>query len=83
MPPRGWLYHFLGPEWEAMSSYIQDSLSAGIVQFSSSPAETGFFFVDKENKSLPSCIDYRGIKNIIIKNIWEGDEYAHHTTNGW
>lgn len=34
---------------------------------SSSPAGAGFFFVEKD-KTLRSCIDYRGLNNITIKN---------------
>ena len=51
-----------------MKKYIDDSLAAGIIRPSSSPAGAGFFFVDKKDKSLRPCIDYRGLNDITIKN---------------
>ncbi|KAI3364400.1 hypothetical protein L3Q82_010825 [Scortum barcoo] len=49
-------------------SYINDSLAAGIIRPSSSPAGAGFFFVEKKDKTLRPCIDYRGLNDITIKN---------------
>jgi len=51
-----------------MEKYINDSLAAGIIRPSSSPAGAGFFFVDKKDKTLRSCIDFRGLNAITIKN---------------
>ena len=51
-----------------MEVYITDSLAAGIIRPSSSPAGAGFFFVEKKDKSLRPCIDYRGLNDITIKN---------------
>ncbi|KAK3557379.1 hypothetical protein QTP70_026549 [Hemibagrus guttatus] len=70
MPPRGCFYHLSEPEWEAMDTYIQDYLAADIICPSSSPARVAFFFVVKNDKSLHPCIDYRGLKEITIKNCY-------------
>lgn len=35
---------------------------------SSSPAGAGFFFVEKKDKTLRPCIDYRGLNYIAVKN---------------
>ena len=35
-----------------MTKYIQESLAAGIIRLSSSPAGAGFFFVGKKDGSL-------------------------------
>ena len=51
-----------------MKDYIDSSLRAGIIRHSSSPAGAGFFFVDKRDKSLRPCIDYRGLNDVTIKN---------------
>ncbi|KAL0171008.1 hypothetical protein M9458_035604, partial [Cirrhinus mrigala] len=67
-PPRGRLYSLSGPEREAMERYIHDSLAAGIIRPSSSPAGAGFFFVEKKDGSLCPCIDYRGLNDITVKN---------------
>uniref|UniRef100_A0A3B4X4G4 Ty3 transposon capsid-like protein domain-containing protein n=1 Tax=Seriola lalandi dorsalis TaxID=1841481 RepID=A0A3B4X4G4_SERLL len=67
-PSRGRLFSLSSPERQAMEEYIQDSLVAGIIRPSSSPAGAGFFFVEKKDKSLRPCIDYRGLNDITIKN---------------
>ena len=55
-PPKGRLYSLSAPEWKAMDAYIYDSLAAG------------FFFVEKKDKTLRPCNDYRGLNDITIKN---------------
>ncbi len=67
-PPKGHLYSLSRPEREAMERYIHDSLVAGIIRPSSSPAGVGFFFVEKKDGSLRPCIDYRGLNDITVKN---------------
>ena len=67
-PPKGRIYSLSPPERETMDKYISESLAAGIIRPSSSPAGAGFFFVEKKDKSLRPCIDYRGLKNITVKN---------------
>lgn len=67
-PPRGRLYSLSRPETEAMTKYVQESLAAGIIRPSSSPAGAGFFFVGKKDGSLRPCIDYRGLNDITVKN---------------
>ena len=67
-PPRGRLFSLSRPETDAMTVYIRESLAAGIIRPSSSPAGAGFFFVGKKDGSLRPCIDYRGLNDITIKN---------------
>jgi len=67
-PPRGRLYSPSAPEREAMEKYINDSLAAGIIRPSSSSTGAGFLFVDKKDKTLRPCIDYRGLNDITVKN---------------
>ncbi|KAG1952394.1 retrotransposable element [Pimephales promelas] len=67
-PPRGRLYSLSAPEREALEKYLTESLDAGIIVPSSSPAGAGFFFVKKKDGSLRPCIDYRGLNNITVKN---------------
>lgn len=59
--PNSCLYSFSKPEHGAMEHYITDSLAAGIIRQSTSPLGAGFFFVDKKDKTLRSCIDFRGL----------------------
>lgn len=51
-----------------MEKYIHDSQVAGIIRPSSSPAGSGFFFVEKKGGSLCPCIDYQGLNDITVKN---------------
>ena len=67
-PPRGRLFSLSVPETKTMEKYINDSLAAGIIRPSSSPAGAGFFFVGKKDKTLRPCIDFRGLNDITIKD---------------
>lgn len=51
-----------------MEEYINSYLTAGIIWPSSSPVGAGFFFVDKKDKTLCPCIDYRGLNDITVKH---------------
>jgi hypothetical protein len=49
-----------------MEEYIE-SLATGAVRLSASPAGAGVFFVEKKDKNLRPCIDYRGLNYITVK----------------
>uniref|UniRef100_A0A3Q3FKI6 Gypsy retrotransposon integrase-like protein 1 n=1 Tax=Kryptolebias marmoratus TaxID=37003 RepID=A0A3Q3FKI6_KRYMA len=66
--PASRLFNLSGPERDSMKTYIEDSLASGIIRPSTSPVGAGFFFVEKKDKSLRPCIDYRGLNQITIKN---------------
>ena len=51
-----------------MEKYLSESLAAGIIRPSSSPAGAGFFFVGKKDGTLMPCIDYRGVNQLTVKN---------------
>lgn len=51
-----------------MERYISESLAAGIIRPSTSPLGAGFFFVEKKDKTLRPCIDFRGLNKITVKN---------------
>lgn len=53
-PPWVRLYSLSGPETKAMETYIEDSLAAGFIHPSASPAGAGFFFVEKKPKPCAS-----------------------------
>ncbi|KAK3557454.1 hypothetical protein QTP70_027739, partial [Hemibagrus guttatus] len=67
-PPRGRIFSLSSPERTAMDKYINESLAAGIIRPSTSPAAAGFFFVSKKDGGLRPCIDYRGLNKITIRN---------------
>lgn len=47
--PSSRLYNLSSLEWEAMESYISESLAIGLIRPSSSPVDAGFFFVKKKD----------------------------------
>ena len=51
-----------------MDDYIRESLEAGFIRSSTSPAGASLFFVGKKDGGLCPCIDYRGLNRIMIKN---------------
>ncbi len=51
-----------------MNGYIWETVQAGLIRHSPSPAGAGFFFVQKKDGSLHPCIDYRGLNDITVKN---------------
>ncbi len=51
-----------------MDTYIKESLAAGIIRASTSPAGAGFFFVGKKDEGLRPCIDYRALNKITVRN---------------
>uniref|UniRef100_A0A3P9BBG8 Chromo domain-containing protein n=1 Tax=Maylandia zebra TaxID=106582 RepID=A0A3P9BBG8_9CICH len=66
--PSSRLYNIAKPERESMERYITDSLAVGIIRPSTSPLGAGFFFVEKKDKTLRPCIDFRGLNKITVKN---------------
>ena len=66
--PSSRLFNLSRPERMAMETYIQESLTAGVIRPSSSPVVAGFFFVAKKDKTLHPCLDYRGLNEITVKN---------------
>ena len=66
--PSSKLFNLSKPERESMENYISESLANGLIRPSSSPVGAGFFFVEKKDKSLRPCVDYRGINDITVKN---------------
>lgn len=67
-PPYGPIYS-LGPvKLETLKTYIKINLTNGFIQPSKSSAGTPIFFVQKPDGSFRLCVDYRGLKNLTIKN---------------
>lgn len=66
--PKGKLFNLSGPERSAMEQYIQEALSSGYIRPSSSLVGAGFFFVEKKDKTLRPCIDYRELNQITVKD---------------
>jgi Reverse transcriptase (RNA-dependent DNA polymerase) len=67
-PPFGPLYGLSRNELETVREWIHDNLSKGFIRASSSPAASPILFVKKPDGSLRLCIDYRGLKEITVKD---------------
>ncbi|XP_072770759.1 DNA-binding protein RFX2 isoform X1 [Nerophis lumbriciformis] len=66
--PSSRLYNISKHERDALEEYITTSLVSGLIRPSNSPLAAGFFFVEKKDKTLRPCIDYRALNNITVKN---------------
>ncbi|KAI2646319.1 Transposon Tf2-8 polyprotein [Labeo rohita] len=67
-PPRSHVYPLTVPETQAMEEYTEEALSYGFIRPSTSPAASGFFFVEKKDGGLCRCIDYRALNAITVRN---------------
>ncbi|XP_055368562.1 uncharacterized protein LOC129604791 [Betta splendens] len=67
-PPKGRLFQLAPAERQAMREYLDSALATSIIRPSSSPAGAGFFFMGKKDGTLRSCIDYRGLNDITIRD---------------
>jgi hypothetical protein len=67
-PPFGALYRMSQEELKALNEYIEDNLTKGFIQVSSSPAGAPVLYVKKEEGSLRLCVNYRGLNEITINN---------------
>lgn len=63
-PHKGRLYSLSASESQAMEKYISESLRAGIICPSPSPAGACYFFEGRKDGSLRPCIDYRALNEI-------------------
>ena len=68
IPPRGLIFSLSRLERAAMVRYLTESLAAGIIHPSSSPAGACFFFVGKKDSTLRPCINYRGTNAMTVHN---------------
>lgn len=59
MSSQGQILSLSPSECLAMETYITESLEAGLIRASTSLAGAGFFFVEKKDRGLRPCIDYR------------------------
>ncbi len=66
-PPKGRVYPLSISERKAMEDYIKEALQQGLIQPSTSPATSNFFFMGKKDGGLRPCIDYRALNSQTVK----------------
>uniref|UniRef100_A0A8C5LLF5 ribonuclease H n=1 Tax=Leptobrachium leishanense TaxID=445787 RepID=A0A8C5LLF5_9ANUR len=64
----GRVYPLSEPELKVLKEYIDENLTKGFIRPSTSTAGAPIFFVGKKDGGLRSCIDYRALNNVTIKN---------------
>ncbi len=67
-PPYGPIYALSPVELEMLKTYIKIHLKTGFIWPFKSPAGDPILFDKKPDSSLRLCINYRGLKNLTIKN---------------
>ncbi len=67
-PPYGSIYSLEPMELETLKAYIENNLVSDFIQPFKSPAGASMLFDKKLDSSLRLCVDYRGLKNLTIKN---------------
>ena len=61
--------HRMAPvELQELTVQLQELLDKGFIRPSTSPWEAPILFVKKKDKILRSCIDYRQLNRVMIKN---------------
>ncbi|KAK1799717.1 hypothetical protein P4O66_006253 [Electrophorus voltai] len=50
-----------------MEQYIREAMAQGYMCLSTSPPLAGVFFVKKKDGGLRPCVDYRGLKELLVK----------------
>ncbi|GBG89590.1 hypothetical protein CBR_g49380 [Chara braunii] len=68
VPPRGCIYRMSEEELSVLRAQLNDLLEKGWIRPSSSPYCAPVLFVQKKNKDLRLCIDYRKLNTQTIRN---------------
>lgn len=62
------IYSLSPAEIETLKTYIETLLKTGFICLSEPPTKASILFDKKLDKSLPLCINYRGLNNLTNKN---------------
>ncbi|GBG67861.1 hypothetical protein CBR_g981 [Chara braunii] len=69
VPPRGGIYRMSEEKISVLRAQLDDLLEESWIRPSSSPYGTPVLFVQKKNKDLQLCIDYRKLNAQTVKNV--------------
>src|SRR5262245_32566469 len=67
-PPFSSIYNLTQVELQQLHKYIDENLSKGFIEHSTTPAGAPILFVHKKDGSLCMCVDYCGLNMITVKN---------------
>ncbi|EFQ98660.1 hypothetical protein MGYG_08943, partial [Nannizzia gypsea CBS 118893] len=68
VPPHLPLYNLSAKELQVLREYLDTMLKRGWIRESKSPAGAPLLFAPKADGSLRTCVDYRGLNKMTIKN---------------
>ncbi|GBG76449.1 hypothetical protein CBR_g22197 [Chara braunii] len=68
VPPKGCIYRMSEEELDVLRAQLDDLLAKGWIRPSSSPYAVPVLFIQKTNKDLRLCIDYRKLNAQTVKN---------------
>ena len=69
-PPYSPIYNLESMELETLKAYIKTNLANGFIRPSKSPAGASILFDRKSDGSFRLCVNYRGLNNLMIKNLY-------------
>ena len=70
MPPRHCLYRVPLTQNAELKRQIDELLAAGHTEMAQSPFGAGVVFVEKHDKTLRLCVDYRRLNAITVKDVY-------------
>ena len=68
LPPLRPIYTLSEIEKKALKDYIKEMLSIGFIRSSNSPVGAPIFFVNKKDKTLRPCVDFRELNEATVKD---------------
>ena len=69
-PPYCLIYSLRPVELEMFKTYIEANLASGFIRPSKSSTGASILFIQKKNGSFRLCINYQGLNNLTIKNLY-------------
>ena len=70
VPPRHCLYRVALTQKAELKRQIDELLASGHIERAQSPYGAGVLFVEKHDKSLRLCVDYRRLNAITVKDVY-------------
>ena len=70
IPPRHCLYRVPLTQKEELKRQIDELLASGHIERAQSPFGAGVLFVEKHDKTLRLCVDYRRLNAITVKDVY-------------
>lgn len=70
VPPFRPIYKLSEVDRIELKKEINEALAKGFIRLSKSPAGAGVFFVPKKDSTKRSCVDYRWLNELTVRNLY-------------